>query len=50
MPEPNEPEEEVTKRVVYEHVSTSRQNAAVIIILIVIAVALIGYIVMHIHH
>ena len=50
--DPNDPlnsDERVSKRVVYEHVSssgTSRQSAAVIIILVVIAIVLIGFIFM----
>lgn len=50
MPEPNEPEEEVRKEVVYQRVTSSgssRQNVAVIVVLLVIALAVVGYIFMH---
>jgi hypothetical protein len=53
MAEPNEPEEEVRKKVIYEHVSTSgtsRQNLVVIGVLLVIALVLVGYIFLHMHH
>ncbi len=53
MPEPNEPDDEVRKKVVYEHVSTSgttKQNIIVLVVLLVIALALIGWILMHLHH
>jgi len=53
MPEPNEPNDEVRKRVVYEHVSTSgttRQNAVMIVVLLVIALAIVAFIFMHMHH
>ena len=52
MPEPTEPDDRVTKRVEYEHVASSgssRQNIIVIAVLVVIALALIGYIFMHMH-
>jgi uncharacterized protein HemX len=52
MPEPNEPDDRVTKKVVYEHVASSgssRQNIVVILVLVVIALAIIGYIFMHMH-
>jgi flagellar basal body-associated protein FliL len=52
MPEPTEPDDRVTKKVVYEHVASSgssRQNIIVIIVLVVIALAIIGYIFMHMH-
>jgi hypothetical protein len=52
MAEPTEPEEQVTKKVTYEHTASSgtwKQNLVVIIVLVVIALALIGYIVMHMH-
>ena len=52
MPEPNEPEDEVRKKVIYEHVSTSgtnRQFIIVVVVLLVIALLLIGYILMHMH-
>lgn len=50
--DPNDPlksDERVSKRVVYEHVSssgTSKQSAVVIIVLVVIALVLIGFIFM----
>jgi len=47
------PDDEVHKKVVYERVSTSgtsRQNLAAIIIIAVIALALIAWILMHLHH
>jgi hypothetical protein len=49
---PDEPEEQVSKKVVYEHVATSgssRQNLAIIIVIAVIVLALVVYIFMHIH-
>ena len=53
MPEPNEqPDDEIRKKVVYEHVSTSgssKQNLIVIVVLLVIALALVGWILMHLH-
>jgi hypothetical protein len=52
MAEPNEPDDQVRKKVIYEHVTTSgsqRTNLVVIIVLVVIALALIGYILMHMH-
>jgi len=53
MPEPNEqPDDQISKKVVYEHVSTSgttRQNIVVIVVLLVIALVLIGWILMHMH-
>jgi hypothetical protein len=52
MPETDKPEEEVRKKVIYEHVSTSgtsRQNVIVIVVLLVIALALIGWILTHLH-
>ena len=52
MPEPNEPDDRVTKKVEYEHVTSSgssRQNIVVILVLVVIALAIIGYIFMHMH-
>ena len=51
MPDPTE-EEHVSKKVVYEHTAssgTSRQNLIVIIVLVVIALALVGYIFLHMH-
>jgi hypothetical protein len=54
MPDPNDqPEDEVRRKVVYEHVSTSgtsKQNVIVIVVLLVIALALVGWILMHMHH
>jgi hypothetical protein len=54
MPEPNDqPDDQVRRKVVYEHVSTSgttRQNVVVIVVLLVIALGLIGWILMHVHH
>ena len=54
MPDPNDvPDEEVRKKVVYEHVTTSgtsKQNVIVIVILVVIALGLVGWILMHVHH
>jgi len=51
MPDPNEPDEEVRKKVVYEHVAssgTSRNMIVAIVIIVVIALILVGYIFMHI--
>jgi hypothetical protein len=51
MPEPNDqPDDQVSKKVIYEHVSTSgttKQNVIVIVVLVVIALALVGWILMH---
>ena len=53
MPDPNDqPEDEVSRKVVYEHVSTSgtsKQNVIVIVVLLVIALGLVGWILMHVH-
>ena len=53
MPEPNEqPDDQISKKVVYEHVTssgTSKQNMIVIVVLLVIALVLIGWILMHMH-
>ena len=52
MPDPNEPDEEVSKKVVYEHVAssgTSRNMIVAIVIIVVIALILVGYIFMHMH-
>jgi hypothetical protein len=46
MPE-SEDEERVSKRVVYEHSTSSGNNAPAIIIAAIIALALVVYIVMH---
>lgn len=43
-------EERVSKRVVYEHTTSARQNTGAIIAIIIIAVALIVFIVMHMNH
>ncbi len=54
MPDPNDqPDDEVRRKVVYEHVSTSgttRQNVVIIVVLLVIALVLVGWILMHMHH
>ena len=53
MPDPDLPDDEVRKKVVYEHVSTSgtsRQNVATIVIIAVIALGLVAWILMHLHH
>ena len=54
MPDPNDrPDDEVRRKVVYERVSTSgttRQNVVVIVVIAVIALALIAWILMHLHH
>lgn len=54
MPDPNDrPDDEVRRKVVYEHVSTSgttKQNVIVIVVLIVLALGLVGWILMHMHH
>ncbi len=53
MAEPNEPDEEIRKKVIYEHVTssgTSRNMIIVIAVVLVIALILVGYILMHIHH
>ena len=54
MPDPNDqPDDEVRRKVVYEHVSTSgttKQNIIVMVVLVVIALALVGWILMHMHH
>ncbi|HYS53275.1 MAG TPA: hypothetical protein VER58_05870 [Thermoanaerobaculia bacterium] len=47
-----EPDDQVRKKVIYEHVSssgTSRNMLIVIAVVLVIALILIGYILMHIH-
>jgi hypothetical protein len=52
MADSNEPDDKVSKKVVYEHVSssgTSRQNIVVIVVLLVIALVLVGWILMHMH-
>ncbi|HJT16587.1 MAG TPA: hypothetical protein VJ853_04340 [Thermoanaerobaculia bacterium] len=54
MPDLNDrPEEEVRRKVEYERVSTSgtsRQAVVTIVIIAVIALALIAWILMHLHH
>ncbi len=53
MPEPNEPDEQVSKKVVYEHVAssgTARNTMIAIGIILVIALVIVGYILTHIHH
>jgi hypothetical protein len=52
MPEPNEPDDQISKKVVYEHVTssgTSRNNLIVIAVILVIALVIVGYILMHLH-
>lgn len=49
MPDPND-DEVISKKVVYEHVSSSgssKQVGIVIAVIVVLAVCIIGYIVMH---
>ena len=54
MPDPNDrPDDEVHKKVVYERVSTSgttKQNVIILVVIGVIALALIAWILMHLHH
>jgi hypothetical protein len=53
MPEPTEPDEQISKKVVYEHVTssgTSRNTMIAIAVILVIALVLVGYILTHIHH
>jgi len=53
MPDPNDPlndDERVSKKVVYEHVSSSgssRQSGVVIAVIVVIALIIVAYIFMH---
>ena len=55
MPDPNDPlndDERVSKRVVYEHVSSSgssKQSGIVIAVLVVIAIAIVAFIFMRMH-
>jgi hypothetical protein len=52
MPEPNEPDDQISKKVVYEHVTssgTSRNNMIVIAVILVIALVIVGYILIHLH-
>lgn len=51
MPEPTEPDDLVSKKVVYEHVAssgTSRNVFIVIAVILVIALAIVGFIFMRI--
>ncbi len=53
MPETNEPDDLVSKKVTYEHVAssgTSRNAMIVIAVILVIALVIVGYILTHIHH
>jgi hypothetical protein len=53
MPEPTEPNDQVTKKVVYEQVTssgTSRNTLIVIAVILAIALVIVGYILTHIHH
>lgn len=53
MPDTNEPDDVVSKKVVYEHVASSgssRNVMIVIAVILVIALAIVGYILTHIHH
>jgi hypothetical protein len=53
MPEQNEqPDDQISKKVIYEHVTTSgtnREFIIVVIVLAVIALVLVGWILMHLH-
>jgi hypothetical protein len=49
MAEEPEEDERVSKRVVYEHTTSSRNNAPALIVGALLALALIVYIVMHLH-
>lgn len=55
MPDPNDPlneDEHVSKRVVYEHTSTSgtsRQTAITIVVIVVLAIILIAFIFARMH-
>jgi hypothetical protein len=52
MPEPNDDDEYVSRKVIVEHSASSgssRQTLIAVIVIAVIALALVGYIVMHIH-
>jgi hypothetical protein len=49
MPEP-EDDERISKKVVYEHSTSSRMNPGIIIAIVVIAVALVVFILTHMHH
>jgi hypothetical protein len=54
MPDSNDrPDDEVHKKVVYERVSTSgttKQNVIILVVIAVIALGLIAWILMHLHH
>ena len=53
MPEPNEPDDVVSKKVTYEHVASSgssRNVMIVIAVILVIALVIVGYILTHLHH
>jgi hypothetical protein len=53
MPEPTEPDDQVSKKVIYEHVTpsgSSRNVMIVIAVILVIALVIVGYILTHIHH
>jgi hypothetical protein len=52
MPDTNEPDDVVSKKVTYEHVAssgTSRNVMIVIAVIVVIALIIVGYIFMHLH-
>jgi hypothetical protein len=52
MPDTNEPDDVVSKKVTYEHVAssgTSRNVMIVIAVILVIALVIVGYIFMHLH-
>ncbi|MCU1244754.1 MAG: hypothetical protein JWN02_664 [Acidobacteria bacterium] len=49
MPELPEDDERISKRVVYEHSTSSRMNPGIIIAIVVIAVALVVFILTHMH-
>ena len=48
--QPPEEDERISKRVVYEHETSSRQNKGAIIAITLIALATIVFIVMQLHH
>jgi hypothetical protein len=53
MPEPTEPDDQVSKKVIYEHVTSSGSSRNVMIVIgviLVIALVIVGYILTHIHH
>jgi len=49
MPELPEDDERISKKVVYEHSTSSRMNPGIIIAIVVIALALVVFIMMHVH-